>query len=54
MTALFSVLAAALAAIAAYALSGGTSAAHLLVGIAALAVAAWLATVAHAAFRRRR
>lgn len=53
MTLLFSVLAAGLAAVAAYALSGGTSAPHLLVGLAALAVAAWLATLAHAAFRRR-
>ena len=54
MTALFSVLAAALAAVAGYALSGGIDARHLLVGIAAAAVSAWLATVARAAFRRRR
>jgi hypothetical protein len=53
MTALFAVLAAALAAVGAYALSGGTSARHLLIGVAALAVAAWLATLAYAAFRRR-
>ena len=54
MTALFSVLAAALAAVAGYALSGGADARHLLVGLAAAAVSAWLATVARAAFRRRR
>ena len=54
MSALFAVLAAALAAVGAYALAGGTGARHLLVGLAALAVAAWLATLARAAFRRRR
>jgi hypothetical protein len=53
MTLLFAALSAALAAVAAYALSGGTSARHLVVGIAAAAVAAWLATLARAAFRRR-
>ena len=54
MTALFAVLASALAAVAAYAFSSGTGAPHLLVGFAATAVAFWLATVARAAFRRRR
>jgi hypothetical protein len=54
MPALFAALAAALAATAAYALSGGTGARHLIVGLAAAAVAAWLATLARAAFRRRR
>jgi hypothetical protein len=53
MTALFAVLATALAAVGAYALSGGTSPRHLLVGLAALAVAGWLASLARAAFRRR-
>jgi hypothetical protein len=53
MTLLFGALATALAAVAAYALSGGTGAPHLVVGIAAAAVAGWLATLAHAAFRRR-
>ncbi|HLX32853.1 MAG TPA: hypothetical protein VKR79_08830 [Gaiellaceae bacterium] len=53
MTVLFAVLAAALAAVSAYALSGGSSARHLLVGLAAAAVAAWLATLSRAAFRRR-
>jgi hypothetical protein len=54
MTALFAALAAALAAIAIFALSGGTSARHLVVGLAAAAVAVWLATLAQAAFRRHR
>ncbi len=54
MSVLFAALAAALAAVAAYALSGGTDARHLLVGLAAAAVAAWLATLSLAAFRRRR
>jgi hypothetical protein len=54
LTALFAALAAALAAVSAYALSGGESARRLLVGIAAAAVAAWLATLSAAAFRRRR
>jgi hypothetical protein len=51
---LFATLAAALTAIAAYALAGGDSGRHLVVGIAALAVAAWLATLSASAFRRRR
>jgi hypothetical protein len=51
---LFGVLAAALAAIAAYAFAGGEEAGRLVVGAAALAVAAWLATLSASAFRRRR
>ena len=54
MTALFAVLAAALAAVSAYAFASGTGAPHLLVGAAAAAVAFWLASVSRAAFRRRR
>jgi len=54
MTALFSVLAAALAAVSAYAFASGTGVPHLLVGGAAAALALWLASVARAAFRRRR
>jgi hypothetical protein len=54
MTAFFAVLAAALAAVSAYALESGTSTPHLLVGVAAAAVALWLAGLARAAFRRRR
>jgi hypothetical protein len=51
---LFASLAAALAAVAAYAFEGGDSARHLLVGAAAAAVAAWLGTLSVSAFRRRR
>jgi hypothetical protein len=54
MTALFAGLAAALAAVSAYAFESGTAAPHLLVGAAAAALALWLATVSRAAFRRRR
>ena len=50
---LFAVLAAALTAVAIFALAGGDSARHLVVGVAAAAVAAWLATVSASAFRRR-
>ena len=50
---LFAVLAAALAAVAAYAFAGG-DARRLVVGAAAVAVAAWLATLSASAFRRRR
>jgi hypothetical protein len=50
---LFAVLAAALTAVSAYALAGGTSGGRLVIGLAALAIAAWLATVSAAAFRRR-
>ncbi len=48
---LFAVLAAALAAVAIFAFSGGHSARHLVIGVAAAAVAAWLATVSLSAFR---
>jgi len=51
---LFAVLAAALAAVAVYAFVGGENGARLLIGVAAVAVAAWLATLSVAAFRRRR
>jgi hypothetical protein len=51
---LFAVLAAALTAVAAYAFAGGENAGRLLIGAAALAVAAWLATLSTGAFRRRR
>ena len=51
---LFAVLAAALAAVAVYAFAGGGNASRLLVGAAALAVAAWLATLSAGAFRNRR
>jgi hypothetical protein len=54
LTALFSVLAAALAAVGAYALKGGESAGRLVIGVAAAAVAAWFVTLAASAFRRRR
>jgi hypothetical protein len=51
---LFAVLAAALAAVSAYAFAGGDNARRLLVGAAAAAVAVWLATLSAGAFRRRR
>jgi hypothetical protein len=51
---LFAGLAAALAAVAAYAFAGGDNARRLVVGAAALAVAAWLATLSVSAFRGRR
>ena len=50
----FAVLAAALAAVAAYAFAGGGDARRLVIGLAAVAVAAWLATLSASAFRRRR
>ena len=50
---LFAVLAAALTAVAIYAFAGGDNARHLVVGVAAAAVAGWLATVSASAFRRR-
>jgi hypothetical protein len=53
LTFLFAVLATALAAVSAYAFSGGASARRLLVGFAAAAIAAWLATLSVSAFRRR-
>jgi hypothetical protein len=51
---LFAGLAAALAAVAAYALAGADNPRRVVVGIAAAAVAAWLATLSLSAFRRRR
>jgi hypothetical protein len=54
MTALFGALTAALAAVSVYAFASGTGAPHLLVGVAAGAVALWLASLARAAFRRRK
>ena len=51
---LFAVLAAALAAVAAYAFAGADDAGRLLVGVAAAAVAVWLATLSASAFRSRR
>ena len=54
MTVLFTGLAAALAAVAVYALASGRSTPHFLVGVAAATLAVWLASVARAAFRRRK
>ena len=51
---LFAGLAAALAAVAAYAFAGADNPRRLVVGAAALAVAAWLASLSASAFRRRR
>jgi len=51
---LFAGLAAALAAIAGYAFAGGDNPRRLVVGVAALAVAAWLATLSASAFRSGR
>ena len=51
---LFAVLAAALAAVAAYAFAGADDAGRVVVGAAAIAVAAWLATLSASAFRRGR
>jgi hypothetical protein len=51
---LFAVLAAALAAVAGYAFAGGEDAGRILIGVAAAAVAAWLATLSASAFRQRR
>jgi hypothetical protein len=51
---LFAGLAAALAAVAAYAFAGADNARRAVVGVAALAVAAWLATLSASAFRGRR
>jgi hypothetical protein len=50
---LFAVLAAALAGVAGYAFAGGEDARRIVVGLAAAAVAAWLATLSASAFRRR-
>jgi hypothetical protein len=54
LTALFAALATALAAVSVYAFTGGDSGRRVVVGIAAAAVAAWLATLSVGAFRRRR
>ena len=54
LTLLFAVLAAAIGAVSAYALAGGASARRLLVGVAAAAVAAWLATLSASSFGRKR
>ena len=51
---LFAGLAAALTAVAVYAFAGGDNARRLVVGAAALAVAAWLGTLSASAFRSRR
>jgi hypothetical protein len=51
---LFAVLAAALAAVSADAFAGAGGARRIVVGIAAAAVAAWLATLSAAAIRRGR
>jgi len=51
---LFAGLAAALAAIAGYAFAGGDNPRRLVVGAAALAVAAWLATLSASALRSGR
>jgi hypothetical protein len=50
---LFAVLAAALAALAGYAFAGGEDGRRIVVGVAAAAVAVWLATLSASAFRRR-
>jgi hypothetical protein len=54
LTALFAILATALAAVALYAFLGGNAAGRLLIGVAAAIVAVWLATLSVSAFRRRR
>jgi membrane associated rhomboid family serine protease len=54
LTALFAALATALAAVSVYAFVGGDSGRQLIVGAASAAVAAWLATLSAAAFRRRK
>ena len=54
LTALFGILAAALVAVSVYAFAGGPNGGRLVVGIAAAAVAAWLASLSVGAFRRRR
>jgi hypothetical protein len=54
MTALFAVLASALAAVAVYAFASGRSTPQFLIGVAAATLAFWLASLARAAFRRRR
>jgi hypothetical protein len=51
---LFAVLAVALAAVAGYAFAGGGDARRLVIGLAAVAVSAWLATLSASAFRHRK
>jgi multisubunit Na+/H+ antiporter MnhC subunit len=51
---LFAALAAALSAVAAYAFVAGDNPRRLVIGLAAVAVAVWLATLSASAFRRRR
>jgi FtsH-binding integral membrane protein len=51
---LFAGLAAALAAVAAYAFAGSDNPRRIVIGLAALAVATWLATLSVSAFRRRK
>jgi len=51
---LFAVLAVALAAVSAEAFAGADSSRRLVIGAAAAAVAAWLATLSASAIRRRR
>jgi hypothetical protein len=51
---LFAALATAIAAVSVYAFAGGDDARRLLVGLAAAAVAVWLATLSATAFRSRR
>jgi hypothetical protein len=54
LTVLFAVLATALGAVAVYAFAGGDSGRRVIVGVAAAAVAGWLASLSAAAFRRAR
>ena len=51
---LFAALATAIAAVSAYAFAGGTDSRRLVVGLAAAAVAVWLASLSASAFRRQR
>jgi hypothetical protein len=51
---LFAVLAAALSALAGYSFAGAADGRRLIVGLAAVPVAVWLATLSASAFRRRR
>jgi multisubunit Na+/H+ antiporter MnhC subunit len=51
---LFAVLAAALSAVAVYAFAGVENTRRLVIGLAAVAVAVWLATLSASAFRRHR
>jgi hypothetical protein len=54
LSALFALLAAALAAVAIDAFAAGDGTRRIVVGLAAAAVAAWLATLSAGAFRRGR